>query len=319
MTLGATLRTVAQEGSRLEWDAWYPVAHAAANGSQQLVEAVGTLNSDEQYTLLDNLSADGGPLADFVLATLAAHAEAFEDEQIRSYLLQDSAAALARRRAFLTQLADQLRATIGRLTEHQQSGFDAASEIAALEEQRNTLRAKQIESGHQEITELEWEIARLETLQSRLASYDADARRTTRDALQNETSLLRAERESIEVSVGDAVSQRDEANSALVDVRERHSALVEEAAEIQAQIAATEAQVEQMNAELPAARARRAALAAQRVELGEEQSRLEHLIDSPLGDEAARLLEDVKAMYRNLPEDEADTMFGAARSTRRSN
>ncbi|WP_454167880.1 hypothetical protein [Microbacterium lacticum] len=312
------LRTITQEGARLDWDAWYPVAHAAANGSQELLEAVGALSADEQYSLLDNLAADGGPLADFVLATLSAHAEAFSDEQIRAYVLQDSAAALTRRQAFLAELADQLRATIGRLTDRQQSGFDAAGEVAALEGKRNALRAEQIESGHQEISELEWDIARLETLRSRLAAYDPQARRTRRDELRAETERLHAEREAVETSVGEAVRAREEADSALVDARERHAAIVAQAAGLQTEIAAREVELERIQADLPAARARRAELATRWRELDEEQRRLEHLLASPLAEEAERLVEGVRSLYRRLPEDDADIMFGSTQNRARS-
>ncbi len=318
MTLGQVLRTITQEGARLDWDAWYPVAHAAANGSQELLEAVGALSADEQYSLLDNLAADGGPLADFVLATLSAHAEAFSDEQIRAYVLQDSAAALTRRQAFLAELADQLRATIGRLTDRQQSGFDAAGEVAALEGKRNALRAEQIESGHQEISELEWDIARLETLRSRLAAYDPQARRTRRDELRAETERLHAEREAVETSVGEAVRAREEADSALVDARERHAAIVAQAAGLQTEIAAREVELERIQADLPAARARRAELATRWRELDEEQRRLEHLLASPLAEEAERLVEGVRSLYRRLPEDDADIMFGSTQNRARS-
>lgn len=318
MTLAQALRTTAREGARLEWDAWYPVAHAAANSSQELLDAVETLSTDEQYSLLDNLTADGGPLADFVLATLSAHAEVFSDEQIRLYVLQDSAAALTRRQAFLADLADQLRATIGRLTDRQQSGFDAAGEIAALEGKRNALRAEQIDSGHQEISELEWEIARLETLRSRLAAYDPEARRTRRDELRTETARLHAEREAVETSVGEAVMAREEADSALAAARERYAAIVGQTTDAHTELAAAQVQLERVEAELPASHARRAELAARWHELGEEQRRLEHLLASPLAEEARQLIDGVRSLYRRLPEDDADVMFGSTQNRARS-
>lgn len=77
----------------------------------------------------------------------------------------------------------------------------------------------------------------------RSAGAPDEARRAARG-----DQRLHAEREAVETSVGEAVRAREEADSALVDARERHAAIVAQAAGLQTEIAAREVELERIQA-----------------------------------------------------------------------
>jgi len=324
VSLADAFRALARDGRPLEWDAWYPLAQATASDPQFLVEAVGALDEEDQYALLDHLKADGGPLADYLVVTLAANPAVFGDDQVRLFVLADSSEALSRRQAQLAQLVQSTRAGIDQLQERRAAGFDLAREIVVLEQRRNELRAAQIESGQQEMSELEWDIARLEILQSRLVGYNPDARRARRDELRDETERLRAERESVEDDVAKALRLRDEAQSRCNELETRHKSAVNEHTDLQSRHADLASQVDDLTrevAELEAANTQAsehyAALEEQlkrlQMSLRAEESRLAELQSSPVAEEAELLRDKIRELYRRLPSDDADQMFTPSR------
>lgn len=320
MSLGDALRDLARDGRPLDWDAWFPVAQATANDPQTLLEAVGNLSEEDQYALLDRLKADGGPLADYLLVVLAASPVVFGDDQVRAYALADSSAALARRQVLLSQLAESLRANTDQLLERRQPGFDLASEVSELEKKRNQLRAEQLESGHHEMSELEWEITRLEILQSRLADYDPDQRRAYRDDLRDETGHLQQERQAVEDKVARCLVLRDEAQVLVDNLQSQQETLESQHADLLSQQTDQSSRMEELKqsiADLRASTGRAAeqvvALVAEQERLQQslqaEEQRLEQLSSSPVAEAADHLRSEVRKLYQQLPADDADPMF----------
>lgn len=323
MSLSDALRALARDGRPLDWDAWYPLAQAAASDPQALIEAVGGLGEEDQYALLDHLKTDAGPLADYLLVTLAAHPAVFSDEQVTVYALADSAEALARRRNSLAQLAESLTTGIQTLDERRAAGFDAAAAIAELETRRNALRAEQIESGHRELSELEWEIDRLEILRARLGDYDPVERRARREELAVETTRLREERVDVENEVAEGLRQRDESQTVVDELQTRlgavtaeRSALEAQQAELAAQVADASAAIDGLRADGIRAAEQSAALLEEHARLEQnlraEEARLEQLRASPLDEAAQRLRDEIRSLYAQLPDDDADPMFRSA-------
>lgn len=322
MSLADAIKAAATN-QRLEWDAWFPIAHASASDPQSLADAVGALAPDEQYDLLDNLKSDGGPLADYLLCVLAGLPEVFADDQLRTYALEDSATALERRKTLLTELADSLQSTTDRLNEQRQEGFSLATAIANLEEKRNTLRAEQLDTDFVEMNDLEWEIARLEMQNARLGRYDAPARTTRRDEIRAETAELRERTRSIEGEIDGALRARDEAASALaaaelaqtrvqeelVAQQRRNAECTADAARLDAAITELRASSDEVDRALDATRSHQSELVAA---LQAQEVRLAQLRSSPLGDDAERLGDQIRALYQQLPADLATPMFQSA-------
>ena len=323
MTLRDTLRAVAQATERLEWDAWFPIARASATDPQELSDAVAGLDSEDQYALLDSLKTDGGPLADFLLCTLSSRPEVFADDQIRAYALADSTEALERRQQALTHLESSLREAIGGLGDRREASFNLAREITELERQRNALREDQLELGYQEMSEIEWDIARLQTFRARLQGYDAERRRSDRDELQAQASELEARRRSVEDEVASALVRRDASAHDLAGAEERHATQEREISDLLTRRDELTAVTESITAEIAAlvktvsaASSQVAALTEQRRQLTEElqrqQDRLNQLQSSPVADTAARLRAEIQDLYEKMPADEADAMFATA-------
>jgi len=327
MTFAEALRAVARDGRPIDWDSWYPLAQAAADDPQTLVDAVGALGSEDQYGLLDQLKADGGPLSDFLIVTLAANHAAFSDDQVRAYALVDSAEALARRQEHLARLAAATRGVTDQLAERRRAGFDLASEITGLEQRRNELRAEQLENGYLEMSAIEWDIARLEVLRTRLDGYDPVERRSRRDALLTATEHLKNERRLVEDEVAKAIRLRDEAEARLLEQQDALARAQSEHRDLESRhegLSARIGELAQSVAELQAAYADRfeqsTALQDEEVRLRSvleaEARRLAHLQTSPVAAEATRLRDEIRSLYRNLPDDDADAMFRSPASKR---
>lgn len=325
--LTVILHGVLRAGRRLEWDAWYPITQAVAADPQALQEAVGTLSLQEHYELLDHLKADGGPLADYLLCVLAARPEVFDDDQVRSYLLADAGEALARRVNGLAGLVTQLRSSVAELDRRREQGFDLAIELTRLEERRNALRAEQLDEEFQEMSDLEWEIARLETLRARLDNYVPADRAAHRDELAEETRRLQAQRQATEELVASAIRTRDDALTALERLRGQAEGAEREHAEARAEADALARRLESSRGELEAlqrdtvaVRAELAALEERRSalqqELAADESRLADLESSPVGDAARALREQIRQIYSGLPADAMDAQFDTRRRAR---
>lgn len=322
MSLIETLRRVTQ-GGPVDWDAWLPVAIAAADDATMLGQAMQSLTLDEQYDLLSRLKEDGGPVADYLVCALAERAETVTDEQVRSYLLGDSSEALARRQDSLRRLAERLRATGDRLDAQRQEGFDAAHEVTALTARLADLRSAELEPGLQRMADLEWEIHRLQVLQSRLAGYDPVAREAERARLADETSALVARRDETERQVAAEIRARDEALAALAaagDALEQTRAEAErverERSEATARLAQERESVSGTSERVKAVRAELRRVRGQVEQLNGELSRLRDLESSPVGEQAKALAGQVRALYRALPADDADPVFQHGRARR---
>lgn len=322
MSLIETLRHMTQ-GGPVDWDAWLPVAMAAADDPTVLGQAMQSLTLDEQYDLLSRLKDDGGPVADYLVCALAERAEAVTDEQVRSYLLADSSEALARRQSSLRRLAESLRATGDRLDAQRQQGFDVAGEVTSLTARLADLRSAELEPGLQRMADLEWEIHRIQVLQSRLSGYDPDAREAERARLADETSALVARRDETERQVAAAIRARDEALAALAavdDSLERTRAEVEHAerqhGEAVARLERERGSASSAAGRLEAVRAELRRVREQVEQLNGELSRLRDLEISPAGEQAKALAEQVRALYGSLPADDADPVFQHGRARR---
>lgn len=324
MTIVTALRDVARGKRPLGWDAWYPIAEAAATDPQALVEAIEQFGQEEQYNLLEQLKVTPGPLSDFIVIALTEHPTVFADEQIRLFALTDSQEALERRHESLKEIARSLEQTGYRLDGRCSEVIDTAAEITSLRARRDELLARNLESGFTEMSDLEWEISRLEILRTRLESYDPESRRADRDRLVAETDTLMQKRRSVEHEVGTALDRKQAVEATLMTLEARHSQLEDEIVTVETDTAAISRKIEDAQQQIVVLERSRKEVTKRAGALEEElkrakealrteERRLRELETSPLSVEARSIRTSISELFLLLPSDEVDRVFDDSR------
>jgi len=309
----------------IPWLDWLPVAIVAADSPESLIAALNALSLDQQFELL-HLLREAGPLADAIIITLARHAAAIRDDQIRQFLLEDAVMAREHQAEHLRIIRECLEQQVKAGRDREFPDFKLAEEIIRLERELAEIRQQEHDQDERfaRLHELEQAIVHLTMRRRILAAYDEAARRRHLEQLEHEINSLQKRKKELENDIARYDKELEVHSRSLSNKQKQLQDKQADLRDVQASLGRLEQQLEAEEAALQAARQQRDMLQARLKEIRGQIKRLEQenkqnedllkreskkLLELQQAAECAKmndLAERVKEIYNSLPEDIAD-------------
>ena len=316
MPLTDFLSDLAGSSGPIPWIGWLPLV-VEAQDPESWARAWAALDEDSQNLVIRRLYEDSSVYADVLRRLAVAGTEALPArDAIRETLLDDAAGSAGRNADLLRDLQRRL-ADLGivldtaRVTE-----LELGAKIAELEKRKAELLADDLDGAYSELVALQEKETRLQHEADAVSGVDLSAERARLEQLQESIDAVQEEQQTLLASVKDREAALATARHAVSDLDAERTRLEHRAEEAAAERDRARGEIDALEERVRRTKGENRVREEHRGQVRHRLDEVDSLFFYPLlppsvpaSAEAERLLRDIRALARDLPDDEADKKF----------